>query len=105
MLLFLFLAGFDNNFEITNPNFVTTQGVQYDLDSVMHYGSRAFSRNGQATILPIDSSIMASRLGQRQGLSTKDLQHVMTLYCSGMPVADSSKATLPATKWSWEFLL
>ena len=65
---------------------MTTQGVEYDLDSIMHYGSRAFSRNGLATILPVDSSIMASRLGQRQGLSTKDLQHVMTLYCPGMSV-------------------
>ncbi len=76
-------SGTESNFDITNPSFVTTQGVSYDLGSIMHYRSRAFSRNGQPTILPIDSSVSESSLGQRNGLSARDLQHVMTLYCGG----------------------
>lgn len=75
-------AGFENNFQKVNPNIATTQGVSYDFDSIMHYGARAFSRNGQNTLEPISSAISISRLGQRNGFSTRDLQHVNGLYCS-----------------------
>ena len=73
----------ESNFEITNPAFVTTQGVPYDSRSIMHYSSTAFSRNGNPTILPRDSGIRASQLGQREGLTNLDLLHVRTLYCGG----------------------
>ena len=77
------IIGTEGNFEITNPAFVTTQGVPYDIRSIMHYSSTAFSRNGNPTILPIDSGISASTLGQRQSLTSLDLLHVRTLYCGG----------------------
>ena len=76
-------AGNLNNFEI-GERLLTTHGLEYDFDSIMHYGSKAFSINGKATILPVNISIPASRLGQRQRLSTRDLQHVMAMYCPGM---------------------
>ena len=82
--IFLFLLGTENNFEITNPSFVTTQGIPYDLRSIMHYSSRAFSINGQPTIVPVDPSVNERDLGQRNGLTDLDLQHVRTLYnCEG----------------------
>jgi len=82
--LFLYtISGTESNFDITNPSFVTTQGVPYDIRSIMHYSSTAFSRNGQPTILPIDQNVPASNLGQRNGLTANDLQHVTTLYCGG----------------------
>lgn len=49
----------------------------------MHYYSHAFSKNGQPTITPKDSSIPLNTLGQRNGLSDKDLQHARILYCNG----------------------
>ncbi len=42
-------AGVENNFNIVSRSFVTTQGVPYDISSVMHYGAFAFTRNGQHT--------------------------------------------------------
>ena len=47
----------------------------------MHYGARAFSRNGRNTLDPIVPGVTPASLGQRNGLSSRDLQHVMGLYC------------------------
>ena len=71
----------ESNFDITSPSFVTTQGVPYDLGSIMHYGAFDFSRNGQPTIVPVDSTVPLSALGQRDGFSNSDLDHVNLLYC------------------------
>ena len=77
------VSGQENNFEITSSAFVTTQGVPYDLGSVMHYSAYAFSRNGQPTIVPVNPNVQLSSLGQRNGFSQSDIQHVNTLYCGG----------------------
>ena len=76
-------VGRQSQFQITDLSRATYQGIPYDIGSIMHYGARAFSRNGQATILPVDTSFPLNRIGQRNGLSASDIQHVRTLYCSG----------------------
>ena len=48
----------------------------------MHYGATAFTRNGQPTIRPKQSGVSDNSLGQRQGFSANDLEHVRALYCS-----------------------
>jgi hypothetical protein len=58
----------------------------YDYSSVMHYSAYSFSRNGQPTIQTIPPDI---EIGQREGLSQRDIEGVRRLY-SGMapqPVA------------------
>ena len=75
--------GLESNFEITSTAFVTTQGVPYDTGSIMHYGAFAFSRNRQPTIEPVNRNIPLNSLGQRNGFSPSDIQHVNTLYCGG----------------------
>ena len=55
-----------------------TNGISYDYGSVMHYGATAFSANGKATITPLQQGVT---IGQRQGLSATDWQHIET-YCS-----------------------
>lgn len=77
------ITGLESNFETTSTAFVTTQGVPYDLRSIMHYGAFAFSRNGRPTIEPVDSSVSQNSLGQRNGFTQLDIQHVNTLYCGG----------------------
>lgn len=82
--------GVSGNFLKLSTNQVTTQGVPYDFGSIMHYSAYAFSRNGRPTIVPKDRSISLSALGQRDGLSTEDLEHINTLYCSDAPTSSWS---------------
>ena len=56
-------------------NFYNTQ--PYDYGSVMHYGRKAFSLNGLDTIIP---RFGGARIGQRYGLSVKDVKEVNAVY-------------------------
>lgn len=49
----------------------------YDYQSIMHYGSYAFSKNGQKTIIPLVDGV---EIGQRERLSEKDIKAVMAMY-------------------------
>ena len=52
----------------------------------MHYGAYAFSNNGRPTIVPRDTGIKLSSIGQKKGFTDLDLQHVNILYgCSSLP--------------------
>jgi hypothetical protein len=58
--------GFESNFQ-KQPGM--TDYYQYDYDSIMHYPTWAFSRNGQPTIVPIRPG---ASIGQRTKLSYGD---------------------------------
>ena len=45
----------------------------YDYQSIMHYPSTAFSKNGRITIEPKDKNVKPEDLGQRHGFSQIDL--------------------------------
>ena len=49
----------------------------YDYGSIMHYGTTAFSQNGQPTITTIPPGIP---IGQRSGLSQNDINTIHTIY-------------------------
>ncbi|XP_063832264.1 uncharacterized protein LOC135081481 isoform X1 [Ostrinia nubilalis] len=67
-----------HNFRKYNAFSVSDFGVGYDYDSVLHYSKRAFSSNGQDTIVPKQG---AAQIGQRVGLSDKDTQKLNKMYC------------------------
>ena len=67
-------AGREHNF---NQHITDGDDIgNYDFNSIMHYGSTAFSRNGQATIVPLGGQA----IGQRNGLSAGDIAAVRALY-------------------------
>lgn len=59
----------------TTSNFGTT----YDLESVMHYTSTSFSKNGKATIEPYDLTYIP-KMGQRVRLSEGDVTRINNMY-------------------------
>ena len=54
--------------------------IPYDYNSIMHYEPNAFSVNPNfATIIP---RVPGVPIGQRQGLSPLDWEHIKRMYCS-----------------------
>ncbi|KAL7741428.1 hypothetical protein ACLKA6_000756 [Drosophila palustris] len=64
-----------HNFQIYES---TDFDLGYDYDSVMHYGAYAFSKNGKRTIVPLQKGV---KIGQRLGLSPKDVLKLKRIYC------------------------
>lgn len=59
-----------------------TDGIDiadYDYDSIMHYGAKAFSKNGKDTIYPLERG---KTIGQRTRLSLGDIKALNQLYPS-----------------------
>lgn len=50
---------------------------EYDYGSIMHYGQFAFSKNGQATLIPLVDGV---EIGQRNHLSEKDIAAIKAMY-------------------------
>lgn len=67
--------GYEHNFNqhITDGDDVGA----YDYGSIMHYPSRAFSKNGEPTIIPLDPN---ATIGQRSELSEGDILSLNEIY-------------------------
>lgn len=50
---------------------------EYDYQSIMHYPSHAFSKNGNKTIIPLAENV---EIGQRERLSEKDIAAINAVY-------------------------
>ncbi|XP_026684649.1 zinc metalloproteinase nas-14-like [Diaphorina citri] len=77
MTSLLSFSGTERNFKKYPPSEITDFGVGYDFDSVMHYSRKAFSKNGDDTIVPHDPTV---EIGQRVGLSEKDILKANRMY-------------------------
>ncbi|XP_055837672.1 seminal metalloprotease 1-like [Episyrphus balteatus] len=71
-------SGREHNFNKYSSSVVGDFGYAYDYGSIMHYGPKSFSKNGNNTIIPIPNPNV--RIGQRDGLSWKDIQKVNAMY-------------------------
>ncbi|XP_031143790.1 astacin-like metalloendopeptidase isoform X4 [Sander lucioperca] len=68
------MEGMKKNFEVRRGK---TFDLGYDVGSIMHYGSRFFSANGHATILPKSG---VKDMGQRVKLTNTDIMKIQLLY-------------------------
>lgn len=74
------------NFEKYSKFQINDLGVGYDYESVMHYGSKAFSKDGRSLTISIKKGRDANgvKLGQRHKLSDMDKKQARLLYnCKG----------------------
>ncbi|XP_068718113.1 high choriolytic enzyme 2-like [Montipora capricornis] len=80
-----------NNFLKYPRSLIDSLGTPYDYGSVMHYSSRAFSKNGRPTIVAKKPGVT---LGQRQGLSVNDAKEANLLYQQQCPTPTPPTTTV-----------
>jgi hypothetical protein len=68
-----------NHFQKVNSNFSSNYGTVYDYFSVMHYEAKAFSINGQPTVVPKNSKVI-NLIGKFQQLSKGDIARINNMY-------------------------
>ncbi len=72
------------NFKKAPRELVDTHGLPYDYDSIMHYNSKAFSKNGLDTIEVVHGDVYADEgspiIGQRGHLSKGDVAIINKMY-------------------------
>jgi len=73
------LDGLQHNFDKYPTDVISNYGVDYDVLSVMHYPGYGFTRNGYATIIPHDITLIRT-MGQRNGMSDKDISRLNAMY-------------------------
>lgn len=82
--------GMEHNFDKT-----TFQSIgQYDLGSIMHYGSTYFSANGNPTMTRLDGSLIVPN---RSALSTGDIAGIKVLYGDAAPTPAPPPGGVQAT--------
>lgn len=78
-LLRCYLPGFSDQFDKYPWQVIDDLGVSYDYQSVMHYDRRAFTKNGQPTIVAVGNENM--EFGTPDDLfSTRDVVEINALY-------------------------
>nr|WFF64590.1 seminal metalloprotease 1-like protein [Exorista sorbillans] len=74
------IPGTLHNFNKYNKTFVDHYDEEYDYGSVLHYSAYAFTKNGEMTIIPLKEEEAAGVMGQRRGMSKKDINKLNVMY-------------------------
>lgn len=78
--------GHESNFNKYDESEITDYGTTYDYESIMHYSGKAFSKNGNSTIVALHN---VTTLGQRKGFTDTDLTKLNRMYNSTCHRSDS----------------
>lgn len=60
----------------------TNLGEAYDYGSIMHYHGQSFTSNGEDTLKATNAAFQ-NTMGQRAGMSFKDVKMLNVRYCGG----------------------
>lgn len=73
------------NFEMLSETEISSYGVDYDINSVLHYSAYAFASNPNSpTIESRTSSALTEKMGQRDGFSKGDIEKINAMYCQNV---------------------
>lgn len=70
---------FFKEFDRVNPHMFNYYGTSYDYQSIMHYSTIAFTKNGGQTIIPKDENFIGE-IGHKTELSEGDIRRINTKY-------------------------
>ncbi|CAD6999045.1 seminal metalloprotease 1 [Ceratitis capitata] len=70
--------GKEGNFKKRDATVVSDFDTEYDYGSVLHYSAKAFSKNGEDTIIPL--KVTDTVIGQRLGMSRTDIDKLNVMY-------------------------
>ncbi|KAH8293078.1 hypothetical protein KR044_000940 [Drosophila immigrans] len=73
------IKGTEFNFKKYDETELGDFGVPYDYSSILHYGPKGFSKNGEPTIVALDPRGQ-KKMGQRRALSDGDVIRLNTMY-------------------------
>lgn len=68
-----------DNFDKVDAKSSNYFGTSYDLRSIMHYSRKAFTKNGEDTIVPRNSSYI-DVIGQREKITDGDFIRINRMY-------------------------
>jgi hypothetical protein len=71
----------ENILDDDKENFLINQNAliltPYDYGSIMHFGTKEFSKNGKSTVIPLKPG---TKIGQRNNLSQRDIYGIYSMY-------------------------
>ncbi len=89
-----------NQFTVNPLTDTNDVGVTYDYQSIMHYGSYAFSSNGERTIIPKQSGVTLIEAYDKTTMSSSDAQVIQKTYagiCNTVATTTTTVRTTTAT--------
>ncbi|XP_076824439.1 uncharacterized protein LOC143470290 isoform X1 [Clavelina lepadiformis] len=81
--------GMDGNFKKIPLKFALDLGSSYDFDSIMHYGAKFFSSNGEETLEKLPDTPTKGVPEWRKALTQEDIKELNALYCKNMKIGNS----------------
>lgn len=76
---------------------ITDFNTTYDYASILHYSAKAFSKNGEPTIVPLQNITVV--LGQRKGFSVIDIHKVNQMYEEFCHPPDDVEESMSDLEW------